>query len=71
MNALTQPSFLTPIFSNSGVTHSYRTECRYANVLAKGVYNAGVGKGHEDHYVESHELANKPLGKFQRRVICL
>lgn len=42
---------------------------RYVNNLAKDVYNAGVSKGHEDHYIESHELANGPLGKFQRRVM--
>lgn len=44
------------------------TQHRYVNVFGEGGYNAGVGKGHEDHYIESHELADNKNGTFRRRV---
>ncbi|XP_037035738.1 uncharacterized protein LOC119073955 isoform X2 [Bradysia coprophila] len=41
---------------------------QYANAINDGAYNAGVGKGNENHYIEQHELSVPKNGTFQKRV---
>lgn len=36
--------------------------------MGKGTYNAGVGKGNEDHFIVQHERADDKKGIFQKRV---
>lgn len=41
---------------------------RYVNVIHDGTYNAGVGKGNDNHYIQQHELAVPKNGTFQKKV---
>lgn len=56
--------YINHIF-NSVPNTSFR---RYVNVMGKGTYNAGVGKGNEDHFIVQHERADDEKGIFQKRV---
>lgn len=41
---------------------------RYVNVIHGGTYNAGVGKGNQNHYIEQHELSVPKNGTFKKKV---
>lgn len=41
---------------------------RYVNAINDGAYNAGVGKGNENHYIEQHELSVPKNGTYKKRV---
>lgn len=45
-----------------------KIKTRYVNAINDGAYNAGVGKGNQNHYIEQHELSVPKNGTFQKRV---
>lgn len=36
--------------------------------MGNGVHTAGGRSGNDNHYIEHHERANKPMGMFQKKV---